>query len=48
MLREIYKVVDGKWIEDPEISHRKMSNNSVLYTHRPSWNVLKKSLTQLK
>lgn len=34
--RNIYKVVDGKWIEDHEISHRKMSNNSILYMHRPS------------
>ena len=36
--RNIYKVVDGKWYEDKDISHRKMSNNSILYTHRPSWN----------
>ncbi len=34
--RNIYKVVDGKWIEDLEISHRKMSNNSILYLQRPS------------
>jgi adenosylcobalamin-dependent ribonucleoside-triphosphate reductase len=34
--RDIYKIVDGKWVEDPEISHRKMSNNSVLYTRHPS------------
>jgi adenosylcobalamin-dependent ribonucleoside-triphosphate reductase len=34
--RNIYKIVDGRWIEDPEISHRKMSNNSILYSHRPS------------
>ena len=32
--RNIYKVVDGNWIEDTEISHRKMSNNSILYTER--------------
>lgn len=34
--RNIYKVVDGNWIEDKEISHRKMSNNSVLYHKKPS------------
>ncbi|BCJ96656.1 adenosylcobalamin-dependent ribonucleoside-triphosphate reductase [Anaerocolumna cellulosilytica] len=34
--RNIYKVVDGNWIEDEEISHRKMSNNSVLYQSRPT------------
>lgn len=34
--RNIYKVVDGKWVEDTTISHRKMSNNSILYCHRPS------------
>lgn len=34
--QNIYKVVDGKWMEDHEISHRKMSNNSILYMHRPT------------
>ncbi|MDF2513276.1 MAG: hypothetical protein K0S04_3142 [Herbinix sp.] len=34
--RNIYKVVDGKWLEDSEIAHRKMSNNSILYSNRPS------------
>ncbi len=34
--KNLYKVVDGNWIEDGTISHRKMSNNSVLYTKRPS------------
>jgi adenosylcobalamin-dependent ribonucleoside-triphosphate reductase len=29
----IYSIVDGSWIENKEISHRKMSNNSILYTH---------------
>lgn len=34
--QNIYQVVDGQWIEDLEISHRKMSNNSILYKNRPS------------
>ena len=46
--RNIYKVVDGKWLEDPEISHRKMSNNSVLYHHRPSLNRIKEIINSIK
>lgn len=46
--RNIYKVVDGKWIEDPEISHRKMSNNSVLYTKRPSLERIKEIINSIK
>lgn len=46
--RNIYKVVDGKWIEDAEISHRKMSNNSVLYTHRPSKERIKEIIDSIK
>jgi adenosylcobalamin-dependent ribonucleoside-triphosphate reductase len=46
--RNIYKVVDGKWLEDKEISHRKMSNNSILYTHRPSLERIKEILDSIK
>lgn len=46
--RNIYKVVDGQWIEDPEISHRKMSNNSVLYTKRPSLERIKEIINSIK
>lgn len=46
--RNIYKVVDGEWIEDPEISHRKMSNNSILFTHRPSYERLKEILDSIR
>lgn len=46
--RNIYRVVDGKWIEDPEISHRKMSNNSILYTSRPSKERIKEILESIK
>ena len=40
--RNIYKLVDGKWISDKDISHRKMSNNSVIYFDRPSLDKIKK------
>lgn len=46
--RDIYQVVNGQWIENPEISHRKMSNNSVLYTHRPSLERIKEIINSIK
>ncbi len=46
--RNIYRVIDGRWIEDPEISHRKMSNNSILYQHRPSLEKIKEILESIK
>lgn len=46
--RNIYKVEDGNWIEDKEISHRKMSNNSVLYHERPSLERIKEILDSIR
>ena len=46
--RNIYKVVDGKWLEDKDISHRKMSNNSILYNHRPSLERIKEIIASIK
>lgn len=46
--RNIYKVVDGNWIEDATISHRKMSNNSILYKSRPSLERIKEILHSIK
>ncbi|MDD4111648.1 MAG: ribonucleoside-triphosphate reductase, adenosylcobalamin-dependent [Herbinix sp.] len=46
--RNIYKVVDGKWIEDTDISHRKMSNNSILYNHRPPLERIKEIIDSIK
>ena len=46
--RNIYKVVDGKWYEDKDISHRKMSNNSILYTHRPSLERIREIIDTIK
>lgn len=46
--RNIYKVVDGEWIEDEKISHRKMSNNSVLYTNKPSLERIQEIINSIK
>jgi ribonucleoside-triphosphate reductase (thioredoxin) len=46
--RNIYKVVDGKWMEDKEISHRRMSNNSILYTHRPTLDRIREIINSIK
>ncbi|MBP1753991.1 MAG: hypothetical protein H6Q59_389 [Firmicutes bacterium] len=46
--RNIYRVVDGKWLEDPKTSHRKMSNNSILYTHRPSLERIREIINSIK
>ncbi len=46
--KNIYKVVDGQWIEDPEISHRMMSNNSILYTKRPSLGRIEEIINSIK
>ncbi len=46
--RNIYRVVDGNWIEDPEISHRRMSNNSILYHNRPSLERIKEIINSIR
>lgn len=46
--RNIYRVVEGKWLEDPKISHRKMSNNSILYSHRPSLTRIREIINSIK
>lgn len=45
---DLYKIVDGNWIENLEVSHRKMSNNSVLYTKKPSLDKIKEILNSIK
>jgi len=44
----LYKIVDGNWIENLEVSHRKMSNNSVLYKEKPSLDKIKEILNSIK
>lgn len=46
--KDLYKVVDGKWIENINISHRKMSNNSVLYKEKPSLEKIKEMLNSIR
>ncbi len=46
--KDIYKIIDGNWVEDQEISHRKMSNNSILYTARPSLERIKEILHSIR
>lgn len=46
--RNLYQVVDGQWIEDAKISHRKMSNNSVLYNRRPAKDEIKAILDSIR
>lgn len=46
--RNIYKVIDGEWIEDEKVSHRKMSNNSILYTQRPSLERIREIINSIK
>ena len=44
----LYKIVDGNWIENKDVSHRKMSNNSILYKERPSLDKIKEILNSIK
>jgi ribonucleoside-diphosphate reductase alpha chain len=45
---DLYKIVDGNWIENSDVSHRKMSNNSVLYKEKPSLDKIKEILNSIK
>ncbi len=46
--RNIYKVLNGEWIADEEIAHRRMSNNSILYHHRPSLDRIREIIDSIK
>lgn len=45
---DLYKKVDEKWVIDPEISHRQMSNNSIYYTKKPTRDELHWHLQQMR
>lgn len=46
--RNLYTCVDGNWIEDASISHRRMSNNSIVYHSKPSLEKIKEILASIK
>ena len=46
--KNLYKVENGKWIENTDISHRKMSNNSIIYKEKPSLEKIKDILNSIK
>lgn len=45
---QLYKKVDNKWVIDPEISHRQMSNNSIYYTKKPTREMLHWHIQQMR
>ncbi len=46
--QNLYKVENGVWLEDEQISHRKMSNNSILYFKRPSLEEIKEIIHSIR
>lgn len=46
--KNLYKVENGEWIENTDISHRKMSNNSIVYKEKPSLEKIKDILNSIK
>ncbi|MGB8452288.1 MAG: ribonucleoside-triphosphate reductase, adenosylcobalamin-dependent [Anaerocolumna sp.] len=46
--KNIYTINEGNWKEDQKISHRKMSNNSVLYATKPSLERIKEMLYSIR
>lgn len=45
---ELYRQVDGKWLINPELVHRQMSNNSIYYTRKPTREQLHWHLGQMR
>ena len=45
---ELYKEIDGQWILDDEISHRRMSNNSIQYDKKPSREQWHKNIQEMR
>lgn len=44
----LYKFIDGKYIENKDIAHRKMSNNSIYYKHKPTRKQLHWQVEQMR
>lgn len=45
---ELYKNIDGEWQENTDISHRKMSNNSIFYKKKPTREQLHRHMETLR
>lgn len=46
--KNIWTVVDGNWIQNEELSHRTMSNNSIVFNERPSLDKIREILESIK
>lgn len=46
--KSLYTVCNGEWVENESISHRKMSNNSIIYKAKPSLDKIKEILESIK
>lgn len=46
--KDLYTCIDGQWIEDKEISHRRMSNNSIYYEAKPTRQKLHEQLVSIR
>lgn len=44
----LYQFIDGKWNENKDISHRKMSNNSIFYKNKPTRKQLHWQVEQMR
>ncbi len=45
---QLYKKADGRWVIDPEIAHRQMSNNSIYYQKKPTREMLHWHIQQMR
>lgn len=45
---QLYKKSGGKWVIDPEIAHRQMSNNSIYYQKKPTREMLHWHMQQMR
>ncbi|MDR0817685.1 MAG: ribonucleoside-triphosphate reductase, adenosylcobalamin-dependent [Clostridiales Family XIII bacterium] len=45
---DLYKKVGEKWVLDPDVAHRQMSNNSIYYTSKPTREGLSWHLKQMR
>lgn len=46
--KDLYQVIDGKWIKNEDKASRIMSNNSVVYTEKPTKEEIKRIFSNIK